>query len=38
VRYDFSPFAAAKAEYRTWTRGEGSVRNHGGFLQLCFTF
>ena len=38
VRYDFSPFAAAKAEYRTWTRGEGSTRNHGAFFQLSFTF
>lgn len=38
VRYDFSPFAAAKAEYRTWTRGAGSPRNHGAFFQLSFTF
>ena len=29
---------ALKGEYRTWTRGEGSVRNHGGFFQVCFTF
>jgi hypothetical protein len=38
VRYDLSPHAAMKTEYRTWTRGEGSVRNHGGFFQVCFTF
>ena len=38
VRYDLSLHAAMKAEYRTWTRGEGSVRNHGGFFQVCFTF
>ena len=30
--------AALKGEYRTWTRGENSVRNHGGFFQVCFTF
>ena len=38
VRYDFSLFAAAKIEYRTWTRGAGSTRNHGAFFQLSFTF
>jgi hypothetical protein len=38
VRYDFASFAAAKGEYRTWTRGESSLRNHGGFFQVCFTF
>jgi hypothetical protein len=38
IRYDASALAAVKVEYRTWTRGEGSVRNHGGFFQLCFTF
>jgi hypothetical protein len=38
LRYDVSLHAAAKAEYRTWTRGDGSVRNHGGFFQVCFTF
>ncbi len=38
ARYDLSGFAAAKAEYRTWTRGPGSTRNHGAFAQLCFTF
>jgi hypothetical protein len=38
VRYDASLFAAIKAEYRSWTRGAGTVRNYGGFLQLCFTF
>ena len=38
LRYDASVFAAVKAEYRTWTRGTGTPRNHGGFFQLCFTF
>jgi len=38
VRYDASELAALKGEYRTWTRGSGSVRNHGGFFQVCFTF
>jgi hypothetical protein len=38
VRYDASQFAAIKGEYRTWTRGENTLRNHGGFFQLCFTF
>ena len=38
VRYDFSLLAALKAEYRTWTRGPESRRNHGGFFQVCFTF
>jgi hypothetical protein len=37
-RYDASLLAALKAEYRTWTRGTGSVRNHGFFGQVCFTF
>ena len=38
VRFDLSLFAAAKGEYRTWTRGAGTPRNHGGFFQICFTF
>jgi hypothetical protein len=38
VRYDLSLHAAVKGEYRTWTRGEASRRNHGGFFQVCFTF
>ena len=38
VRYDASALAAIKGEYRTWTRGADSPRNHGGFFQLCFTF
>ena len=38
VRYDASQLTALKGEYRTWTRGEDSVRNHGGFFQVCFTF
>ncbi|MCC7008306.1 MAG: hypothetical protein IT184_05785 [Acidobacteria bacterium] len=38
VRYDASSLAAIKGEYRTWTRGADSVRNHGGFFQVCFTF
>ena len=38
VRYDASPLAAVKFEYRTWTRGPGTARNHGGFFQLSFTF
>jgi hypothetical protein len=38
LRYDVSLHAAAKFEYRTWTRGERSQRNHGGFFQVCFTF
>jgi hypothetical protein len=38
VRYDLSAYAAVKAEYRTWTRGAGTVRNQGGFLQVSFTF
>lgn len=38
VRYDASTFAAIKGEVRSWTRGEGSVRNTGGFFQVCFTF
>jgi hypothetical protein len=38
VRYDASPLAAIKGEMRSWTRGEGSERNLGGFFQVCFTF
>jgi hypothetical protein len=38
LRYDASLFAAIKGEYRTWTRGDDTLRNHGGFFQLCFTF
>lgn len=38
IRYDVSQFAAAKGEYRTWTRGNGVPRNHGAFFQICFTF
>ena len=38
VRYDASALTALKGEYRTWTRGENSVRNQGGFFQVCFTF
>ena len=38
LRYDASQFAAIKGEYRTWTRGDDTLRNHGGFFQLCFTF
>jgi len=38
IRYDLSQFAAAKGEYRTWTRGNGVERNHGAFFQVCFTF
>jgi hypothetical protein len=38
VRYDASPLAALKFEYRTWTRGTGTPRNYGGFFQLSFTF
>ena len=38
VRYDASALTALKGEYRTWTRGDNSVRNHGGFFQVCFTF
>jgi hypothetical protein len=38
LRYDASEFAAVKGEFRTWTRGEGSERNYGGFFQVCFTF
>lgn len=37
LRYDPSPYAALKFEYRTWRREETS-RNHGGFFQACFTF
>jgi len=38
VRYDATLFAAVKGEYRTWTRGSGSDRRHGGFVQIAFTF
>ncbi|HET9369840.1 MAG TPA: hypothetical protein VFO19_06315 [Vicinamibacterales bacterium] len=38
LRFDLSLYAAVKGEYRTWTRGTDSVRNHGGFFQVCFTF
>lgn len=38
IRFDASPFAAIKGEFRTWRRGQGSVRNNGGFFQVCFTF
>ena len=38
VRFDASQFAAIKGEFRTWTRGDGSVRNNGAFFQVCFTF
>jgi len=38
MRFDLSQYAAVKGEYRSWTRGEGTVRNHGGFFQVCFTF
>jgi hypothetical protein len=37
LRYDVSPYAAIKVEYRTWVRAE-TPRNHGGFFQVCFTF
>jgi len=38
VRYDLTLYAAVKGEYRTWTRGPDSVRNHGAFFQVAFTF
>jgi len=38
TRYDLSSFAAIKGEYRTWRRGPGSARNHGGYFQFSFTF
>ena len=38
IRFDASAFAALKFEYRSWTRGAGTVRNQGGFFQLSFTF
>ena len=38
LRYDIALFAAIKGEYRSWTRGSGSVRDQGGFFQLAFTF
>jgi hypothetical protein len=38
IRYEASPFAAVKLEYRTWLRGAGSTRDHGGYFQVAFTF
>ncbi|HET9266759.1 MAG TPA: hypothetical protein VFO31_01295 [Vicinamibacterales bacterium] len=38
LRYDVAPFAAVKAEFRTWRRAAEIPRNHGGFFQVCFTF
>jgi hypothetical protein len=38
LRFDATTYAAIKIEYRTWTRGPGTVRNNGGFAQVCFTF
>ena len=38
LRYDLTLHAAIKGEYRTWTRGDGAPRHHGGFFQVCFTF
>jgi hypothetical protein len=38
LRYDASSFAAIKIEYRSWTRAPSTVRNQGGFAQVCFTF
>jgi hypothetical protein len=38
VRFDGSELASHKGEYRTGRRGAGSVRDHGGFFQLAFTF
>jgi hypothetical protein len=38
TRFDASQLAALKFEFRTWTRGPGSLRNYGGFFQICFTF
>ncbi len=38
LRFDASPFAALKGEYRNWGRGSGQPRNYGGFFQICFTF
>ena len=38
LRYDASPFAAIKGEYRNWSRGGTTPRNYGGFFQICFTF
>ena len=38
VRYDASAFAAVKGEFRTWTRGTGTLRNYGAFFQVSFTF
>jgi len=38
VRFDASGLVAVKGEFRTWTRGQDSQRNYGGFFQVCFTF
>ena len=38
LRFDASPFAALKGEYRNWSRGGSQPRNYGGFFQICFTF
>jgi len=38
LRYDASSFAAIKGEFRTWTRGPGTVRDRGGYFQVAFTF
>ena len=38
LRYDVSSFAAIKGEFRTWTRGPGTVRDRGGYFQVAFTF
>jgi hypothetical protein len=37
LRYDFSPFAALKFEYRSVSR-PGVPRFNGGFVQTSFTF
>jgi hypothetical protein len=38
IRFDASPFAALKGEYRNWRRSSSQPRNYGGFFQICFTF
>ena len=38
LRFDASPFAALKGEYRNWSRGGSQPRNYGGFFQISFTF
>jgi hypothetical protein len=38
LRFDASPHAAIKGEFRTWRRGDEVPRNYGGFFQVCFTF